>query len=427
MADGLARTGSAVGALRSGLPPDEDLARLREAAAQMATAQQSLARALRELEAGARRLHAGHGELIGQVGNVPFVGEALTDGAQKLQAGTEQLRAGLAAAGDAAGQLQAGGTRLSEGVAQLTQGVGAAAGGLAQLDAALPPPAVLEQATAGGPRLTAATARVAQGSGDLAEGAARLQQALGKLDEAAQKLSDGVGQLQARLPSPPTPPEGTAAGLSESVKPELQFSARVPNQGTAMAPYFVPLSLWVGATLCAVLFAYHRLPRPLVGLPRLGIVLGKLCVPGLVLLAQSGLLAGMLLVLLNVQVAHPGRFVTTLVLTALTFGALLMVLVQLFGSAGKLLAVILLAMQLAASGTMVPIELTSRFFQALHPWLPLTWSIKATRIAMFDAYGGAWLQSIGAMVAMLGAALLVATLVGRWKAVDAQDYRPMLD
>jgi putative membrane protein len=76
---------------------------------------------------------------------------------------------------------------------------------------------------------------------------------------------------------------------------------------------------------------------------------------------------------------------------------------------------------------MVPIELTSRFFQALHPWLPLTWSIKATRIAMFDAYGGAWLQSIGAMVAMLGTALLVATLVGRWKAVEPRDYRPMLD
>lgn len=312
-------------------------------------------------------------------------------------------------------------------MAQLTQGMGAVAAGLAQIEQAAPSSAALDQFHHQGGRLVGGSATLARGSGELAGAGTALQQGLDRLDAGLRQLREGVAALQASLPEATPGPGGTPAGLSESVKPALQFSAPVPNQGTAMAPNVVPLSLWVGATLCAVMFAYHLLPAPLQHRGSAGIVLGKLAVPAAIVIAQALVLAAVLVGVMAIHVAHPLRWVITLMLTALTFASMLLVLVRLFGNAGKLLAVILLAIQLAASGTMVPIELTSPLFQAMHPWLPLSWAIKAIRIAMFDAYEGEWVQSTAAMVAMLFTTLAVGALAGRWRVVSPEDYRPMVE
>jgi putative membrane protein len=189
----------------------------------------------------------------------------------------------------------------------------------------------------------------------------------------------------------------------------------------------VPLALWVGATLCAVLFAYQKLPAPMMGQSTLGIVLGTLAVPAVVVAGQAVLLAVLLQVVMKIEVVSTLRFVPTFVLTALTFLAMLFMLVRLFGSAGKLLAVILLVTQLGAAGSTLPIELATPFFQALHPYLPLSWSVRAIRISMFGAYAGAWIQSIATLGAMLVTAIAVAALAGRWRVVDPEDYQPLLD
>lgn len=427
LTEALAGTQGTIGSIRTQLPQPTELQRLRQGASQVADGQQAIQARMAELERGATRLRDGHDELASQAAVVPFVGEALADGALKLRSGSEQLRQGLQGLGSAGQTLSDGSGQLSTGVQRLTDGIGTLAEALAQLDGALPRAAVLDSYTDASARASSTATRLAHGAGELRGGSQELQRGLEKLDEASLKLRDGLALLRASLPAAPAPPDGTAEGLSESVKPALQFSAPVPNQGTALTPYFVPLSLWVGATLCAVLFAYHLLPAPLAGQGKLGIVLGKLTTPSAIVIVQALILAAVLVFWFNVRVAHPARFVTTLVLTALTFAALLFALVRLFGNAGRLLAVILLAVQLAASGTMVPIELTSPLFQSLHPWLPLSWAIRATRIAMFDAYEGAWLQSIASMVAMLLSTLAITAAVGRWRVVDTAEYRPMVE
>jgi putative membrane protein len=135
----------------------------------------------------------------------------------------------------------------------------------------------------------------------------------------------------------------------------------------------------------------------------------------------------LLQVVMKIEVVSTLRFVATLVLTALTFLAVLFMLVRVFGSAGKLLAVILLVTQLGASGSTLPIELATPFFHALHPYLPMSWSVRAIRISMFGAYAGAWLQSIATLGAMLVTAIAVATVAGRWKVVEPDAYQPLLD
>lgn len=427
LTEGIRQSAEAIRAMRARLPPEVDLARLRGGATELTDGQRELVAALVRLEDGARRLRDGATTFGEEAALVPFAGKALADSATRLRDGAGALRDGLEAAAEGGMRLELGAGTLAVGVGTLAQGTSALGNALSRLDGALPPQRTLELFSAG-------QASAAQGASELADATLRLQSGgkalragLEQLDAAAAQVRDGLLALRVSLPPPTSTPNGTPAGLSSTVRAQLEYSARVPNQATAMAPNFVPLALWVGATLCAVLFAYQKLPAPMAGQPTLGIVFGKLAVPAGVVAGQAVLLAVLLQVVMKIEVVSTARFVATLVLTALTFLAVLFMLVRVFGSAGKLIAVILLVTQLGASGSTLPIELATPFFQALHPYLPMSWSVRAIRISMFGAYAGAWLQSIATLGAMLVTAVAVAAVVGRWKVVEPEEYQPLLD
>ena len=116
-----------------------------------------------------------------------------------------------------------------------------------------------------------------------------------------------------------------------------------------------------------------------------------------------------------------------MVAAGLAFLAMVMLLLRAFGEAGKLVAVLLLTLQLAAGGGVMPIELTGNFFQAVHTWLPFTWVVKAFRASLFGAFDNGWLQA-WSMMCLAGLGALVATFfVGRWKLVNSEDYRPAVE
>lgn len=66
-------------------------------------------------------------------------------------------------------------------------------------------------------------------------------------------------------------------------------------------------------------------------------------------------------------------------LISIVFTMIIYTLVSIFGNVGKVIAVILLVLQVAASGGTFPIEVTSKFFQTINPLLPFTYAIGAMR------------------------------------------------
>lgn len=135
----------------------------------------------------------------------------------------------------------------------------------------------------------------------------------------------------------------------------------------------------------------------------------------------------MLVAVLGVKVDSMPRFVFTLLVTALAFLTLIFALVRIFGDAGKLVALVLLVLQLAAAGATMPIELTTPFFQAIHPYLPMTWVVRTLRIAMFGAFEGAWASSAAVIAAVGVSCIALATWLGRWRLVEPEAYRPLID
>ena len=83
---------------------------------------------------------------------------------------------------------------------------------------------------------------------------------------------------------------------------------------------------------------------------------------------------------------------------------------------------------LAVTSTRVfPVELTSGVFRFVHPFLPFTWVVQATRALLFGAFDGAWPAAL-ARVAVFGViSIAIAAALGRWKLVPRHAYGPLLD
>jgi putative membrane protein len=243
----------------------------------------------------------------------------------------------------------------------------------------------------------------------------------------AGKMLGGIELLQSSLPKAIGKLDGSAKGLADSVEPELEVLAPVSNNGSAFAPNMVSVALWIGAVMTAYLFNMRMLHVKHADAGRIAKSLGKFSAPALVAMFQVLVMFLMVVFGLEVRVTHPFYFVVTLMTASLVFLAMIFAMLRIFGEAGKLLAVLLLTLQLAAGGGVMPIELSGDFFRAVHGWLPFTWVVKAFRVSLFDALQGQWLYPWA--VAMAGGvfALVVATLVGRWRVVPEQDYLPGLD
>ena len=151
------------------------------------------------------------------------------------------------------------------------------------------------------------------------------------------------------------------------MQPVLEVVAPVASEGAGFAPNFVPLALWMGAVMTGFLFHFRRLPRGLMAAPRAATVAGRLVFPALVVAGQSLLMLAMLVGVLHVPVPRVLPFAATLLVASLLFLSLIFALVHLFGDIGKMVAVLLLVVQMSAAGALLPIELTAPLFQAAAP------------------------------------------------------------
>jgi putative membrane protein len=424
---GLRQVGPALRGMDSRRPADADLLALRQGARQLADGQRELGRGIEALAAGSRQLDGGLGQFKAAVDDVPLFGGRLLEGLAPLEDGSRQLVAGLDAAREGSARLQVAALRVDEAVASLTEGTQRAGSAASSLAARLPDEPRLDSFVDGVRDLARGSEVLHAGVKQLAAGQDTLQAGLARLVDGAGRLETGLQLLRGSLPLAVDAPGGSAQGLALSVEPVVEVVAPVPNNGTALTPNFVPLALWVGAVMAAFLVHFRRIVEPLAGLPRTAQVAGKLALPALAVLLQALLMLAMLVGVLKVPLPQPGLFTLTLLSASLTFLLLVFALVRLLGDLGKVAAVLLLIVQVSAAGALLPIELSDQVFQTLHPYLPLTWVVAAFRASLFGAYDGVFWPQLGVVLATGAGALVLGTLVGRWRVLPVSQWRPPLD
>lgn len=152
------------------------------------------------------------------------------------------------------------------------------------------------------------------------------------------------------------------------------------NYGTGMTPFYTVLSLWVGLLLLSSMLSVEAKGEYSASEQ----YFGKMMLFMSIAIIQAIIVALGDLYLLKIYCVNPGLFVLGSVFTSVIFTIILYSLCSVFGNVGKVLGIVLLVIQIGGSGGTFPIQLTPKFFQAINPFLPFTYSISFAR----EAIGG---------------------------------------
>lgn len=162
----------------------------------------------------------------------------------------------------------------------------------------------------------------------------------------------------------------------EPIKAETKEVNKVASYGTAFAPLFISIALWVGSLMLFIVLFFDKEQRfGLLGIDSKKHV--KRCLAYHGLATASGIVLGVLLqLLLDFDITNVFLYYISIILVSNCFLAIIEFLIENFGDIGKFIALIILVLQLGASGGTFPIETVTRGFRFLNPMLPMTYTIK---------------------------------------------------
>lgn len=196
------------------------------------------------------------------------------------------------------------------------------------------------------------------------------------------------------------------------IEREAVFPAE--NFGSAMAPLYTTLALFIGSLLILVVVkptVSDRTREQLSDPQPRQLFMGRFGVLAFLSLAQTTVMGLGNLLFLQVQVAEPTLFMLCFWIAGLVFTFLIYALVAAFANLGKAVAVLLLIIQVTGCGGSFPLQLLPPFVQALSPWLPATHVVNAMRAAMFGTYGADFWTEIGLLLLFLIPAALVGLVL----------------
>ena len=389
-------------------------------------AYRDLAAHLRELAAGAPEAeqaaleHAAQGMdavadlVVSMQGNLRSAADKLEAGDAAAQADREAARQQAAEARDRIDALKADFDehlgpeldQLAADSATLADGLETALG---KLDAA--GGELAASAGSAGESLDAASAKIDEAAAGLAGAASQLREMADAVDAAL-----AAGDPQALRDVLNADAQALSSALAAPVAVERVAVFPAENFGSAMAPLYTTLALFIGSLLILVVVKPTVSARDQADLrdpkPR-QLFLGRFGVMALLSLAQTTLMGLGNLFFLQVQAAHPWLLMLCFWTAGLVFTFLIYALVAAFANLGKAMAVLLLIVQVTGCGGSFPLQLLPGFVQALSPWLPATHVVNAMRAAMMGTYGADYWVQMGQLMLFVVPAALIGLVLRR--------------
>lgn len=207
-------------------------------------------------------------------------------------------------------------------------------------------------------------------------------------------------------------PEEIGAFLSRPVSVDSRAVYPVKNYGSAMAPFYSMLAIWVG---CVIINSIIKSEKPVECEDATDTekFFGRYLI--FFLLSQIQTLIIMLgdLYLLNIQCLHPGLFLLAGFVTSLVCSMLAYSFTMAFGNIGKFLIVVIMIIQIAGSGGSYPIELLPSFFQQVYLFFPFPYAIGAMRECIAGLYQADYLVFLLKLMLFFAAGLLIGLVLRR--------------
>lgn len=419
--EGIRQASVAVAGLRATLPEKSQIAALAPLSDSVVHASADLKQTLELVKPEMVQLGAGVTQLQTSTSRVIFIGGRLSAGAARVHSGVTTLGAAIEKGSEQAGQLNDSATQLNAALPPLVNGFASVEKSVILLDQKLPTPDQLDGFSHAVARLHDSNDSVKVGLNGLSQRMAILDDSNGSMEKAATELSAGLAEAVTRFQASSS---GRRAGhLAAPVETTVEAAATLPRNGPALAPYFAAIFLWVGAVLLNFISQLRQQPSA----NRRAWRLTRWFVKVAPLLALGALQATAVIVvfrMMGIVLANPPLVWAVAILGSITFVSVTTLFTLVLDNFGRLLGVLLLGLQLAASGGVYPVELSPAFYQNVHAWMPLTFLVRAFRATMFSVTGGPWFSSAQTLAIFGMIAVVLGILLARWKYV-VRETRPV--
>ena len=187
----------------------------------------------------------------------------------------------------------------------------------------------------------------------------------------------------------------------------------IENYGSAMAPFYTTLAIWVGGVILSSIVKIHARTDGLIDPKPAELYFGRYLFFFLISQIQAAVIVTGDLYLLKIQCLNPGLLYLTASLTAFTFSLLIYSLAIAFGDVGKAVVVVIMVMQIAGSSGTFPIELLPEIYQKIYRFFPFPYAIDAMRECICGLYGDYYITQLAFLLLFAVAALLIGLLVRR--------------
>lgn len=287
----------------------------------------------------------------------------------------------------------------------------------------------LDQVGGKGQELTNKLNQMRNGAQQLATGNAQLASGIARMDDGAQQLKSGTAQLRsgsAELATKLTDgakqvptwsnqqKDAIADTIGGPVHLETSHENAAPNFGTGMAPFFVTLALFFGALVLWMILRPLQTRAIAAEILPLRVALSSYLPAATIGIFQAIILYCVVRFALGMHAAHPVAMLAFMVLISFAFVAATQAVNALVGPAvGRVLLMALLMLQLVSAGGMYPVETTSRPFQILHKYDPMTYGVDGLRQLILGGIDGRLWHAVVTLLFILLGGLLITSLSAR--------------
>ena len=341
--------------------------------------------------------------------------EALADGTQQLDGGADTLVEGIASAkvgvndlSDGMDELYSGSSDLSEGAQDLYDGSLKFSDGVAQ-------------AQVGGSELADGITQLADGAKQFSSG---LNTARSGADTLSTELATGATEIKKEL---------GVNRINDLVQvinqPVILANASVDtnqNYGSALAPYFISLALWMGALMMTLLLPTRDTKLIVNNVPKFTITWQRAVLPLTLGVLQAGALLFPVIIGLGLEAEHLFLFILFCILTSFCFIAIMQFISYRLGKIGEFLGIMIMLVQLTSSSGTFPVQSAPRIFQILNPISPMNYSIKGMRLLIL---GGPMDMIIISALVLVGITMLFVFLksLRTSKTILASELYPLIE
>lgn len=187
----------------------------------------------------------------------------------------------------------------------------------------------------------------------------------------------------------------------------------IANYGSAMAPFYTVLSIWVGGVMLGAIFKAHARHDGLVDPKPHELYFGRYLLFFFLSQIQTAIIITGDLFLLKIQCLHPGLLYLCGAVTSFTFSLLIYSLAVSFGDVGKAIVVVVMVLQIAGSSGTFPIELLPEIFQKIYRFFPFPYAIDAMRECICGVYGSTYVVKLGQLLIFAVVALGIGLFARR--------------